>query len=69
MPSEPYKFEPHAFASRIVSWPYCSYCGLVYLKNDFTAWCVKMGCNYKDHPQYKAKRYQFTDPFRRSKDT
>jgi hypothetical protein len=54
---EPYKYAPH-------SWGYlkaagrniCNHCGLVRLKNDFTEWCVKMGCNNADHPGYKAQR-------------
>lgn len=33
-------------------WPVCKKCGLVYLKNQFTAWCIKMGCNNEDHSDY-----------------
>lgn len=65
--TEVYRPEPHAFTSRIVNYLYCSRCGLIMLRNDFTQWCVKMGCNYSDHPQYKAKRHEFTSPNRSSR--
>jgi hypothetical protein len=46
---------------------YCRYCGLVYLKNEFTRWCIKKGCNHEYHPQFKQKRNYFTDPKNRKK--
>jgi hypothetical protein len=33
-------------------WPVCVYCGLVYLRNPFTAWAIKKGCNNADHPEF-----------------
>ena len=43
-----------------ISWPVCRKCGLVYLKNPLTAWCIKMGCDYADKPNFKAVVQQFT---------
>jgi hypothetical protein len=34
-------------------WHYCQYCGLVFLKNRITRWCVRMGCSATYHPQFK----------------
>jgi len=52
-----YKLEGHSFEfnSRIGK-SVCKRCGLVYLKNSFTEWSVKMGCLSSDHPQYENKR-------------
>lgn len=54
---ESYKLVPHSFSfiSRVGK-SVCSRCGLVYLKNDFSEWSVKMGCNSSDHPSYQSKR-------------
>lgn len=54
---ENYKLEPHSFQfnSRIGK-SVCKSCGLVYLKNEFSEWSVKMGCNSSDHPSYQSKR-------------
>lgn len=37
-------------------WVVCRYCGLVYLHNDFTRWCVRMGCDNQNHPDYQRWR-------------
>lgn len=61
---EGYRLEPHNFGPSGVKnfpWNICKYCGLVLLRNAFTEWCRKMGCNNKDHPQYEAKRRELTD--------
>jgi hypothetical protein len=52
----PYEMEPHAPAKlyKCIPWLVCKKCGLIYLKNDFTQWCIRMGCNNEDHPNYKA---------------
>jgi hypothetical protein len=51
---EPYKMEAHHWiAMKGLSYAVCKKCGLVNLKNELTRWCVKMGCNHDDHPQYK----------------
>ena len=51
---EPYKFEPHSPKKvKFLPWSVCT-CGLIYLRNELTAWCVSKGCNYDAHPQYKA---------------
>lgn len=55
-------FEPHAFTSKIASWMYCRKCGLIRLRNPLTDWCVSKGCNYDEHPQYRAKVRQYTSP-------
>jgi hypothetical protein len=63
MKQETYKIEPHSFVSwKKISWMYCSKCGLVRLKNPFTAWADSKGCNYKDHPSYESQRAK-TTPF------
>ena len=52
-----YKFDPHSPKKRKnISWPVCSKCGLIYLRNDFTDWAIKMGCNNNDHPNYERER-------------
>jgi hypothetical protein len=51
------KHEPHAPKPLGKHWgiPVCKKCGLLYLKNELTQWCVRQGCNYEEHPEY-AKR-------------
>lgn len=52
----PYKLEPHSFrASKKLPWQRCQNCGLLTLRNDLTAWCIKVGCNAADHPEYAAR--------------
>jgi hypothetical protein len=49
-----YSFEPHKVKKLKGSpWLYCSYCGLLYLRNPITKWCIKMGCNNSYHKQFK----------------
>jgi len=54
---ETYKLENHSFEfkSRIGK-SVCTRYGLVYLKNEFTEWSVRMGCNSNLHPSYEQKR-------------
>jgi hypothetical protein len=61
--SEEYKYEAHNFSLRVGGKQWCVKCGLVGLRNDFTDWAVRTGCNYKDHSSYANKRYS-TSPLR-----
>ena len=46
-----YKMEPHAPVKlRRLPWPFCRFCGLLFLKNEPTAESIKLGCNWKEHP-------------------
>lgn len=61
MSKEPYTFESHSPKHRKgVSWPVCEKCGLIYLRNPFTAWAIKVGCNNSDHPDYEKQRQKLT---------
>ncbi len=52
-----YVYEPHSWGNlKGITWAICKYCGLLRLKNEFSEWCAKMGCNASDHPQYKSMR-------------
>ena len=56
-----YSYEQHApIPLKGQPYLYCRYCGLVYLKNDFTKWCIRMGCANSYHPLYKRMRNKFT---------
>lgn len=60
---EPFTMEPHSpVKTSLFSWPVCRKCSLIYLKNALTAWCVKHGCNYADHPSYRSKIRKLTRP-------
>lgn len=53
---QPYKLEPHVFkVSKKLPWLRCQRCGLLNLRNELTAWCMKMGCNASDHPEFAAR--------------
>lgn len=55
----PYKFEVHsAVKLKNTPWMYCKYCGLLYLNNVITKWCIRMGCNGSDHKDYKQMLYK-----------
>jgi hypothetical protein len=48
-----YSYEKHSPKQlKGTPWLYCRYCGLVYLKNKVTRWCIKMGCNHEYHKDY-----------------
>lgn len=56
-----YSYEKHApVPLKGTPWLYCKYCGLLYLKNGFTKWCIRMGCNNDLHPQFMRMRNKFT---------
>jgi hypothetical protein len=57
-----FKVEPHNFNLKVGAYQYCSKCGLVASKNEFTQWAMRMGCDHKEHSGYQAKR-QLTNPF------
>ena len=59
---EAYKYEPHAFNRKVLHWPYCSKCGTVMMKNEFSQWVQRVGCNAADHPSYDSQRAK-TSPF------
>ena len=49
-----YTYEGHKSQKiKGLPWPYCPGCGLVFLKNPITRWCVKTGCNFDEHPDYE----------------
>lgn len=53
-----YTLEAHS-PQRSKSIPFalvCKHCGLIYLKNDFTRWAIRMGCNNRYHPDLKTVR-------------
>lgn len=56
-----YTYEPHSFKKRKgIPWLVCQHCGLVCVRNSFTAWAVKVGCNNNEHPDLAAMRHKFT---------
>ncbi len=52
---ESYKLQEHSFSKRIMGKAYCSRCGLIALRNPFTQWAIRMGCNSSLHPNYKTE--------------
>jgi len=54
--------EPHNFVKlyRSIPWLVCSKCGLVRLRNPFTDWCVRNGCDADERPDYKKMRDKLT---------
>lgn len=49
-----YSFDPHTpIKLKGTPWLYCKYCGLLYLNNKITKWCIKVGCNHEYHKDYK----------------
>jgi len=56
-----YTYEKHSpIMLRGTPWVYCKYCGLVYLNNRFTKWCIKKGCNNSYHPEYRKTMNRLT---------
>ena len=57
-----YLFEPHKprKLTKRIPWLYCGHCGLLYLNNSITKWCIKMGCNHTYHNQFKFMLKKFT---------
>ena len=50
-----YKYESHT-PTRIkgIPWTLCKHCGLVYLKNSLTQWCIAKGCLSCYHSDYNS---------------
>jgi hypothetical protein len=49
-----YKYEPHVMKYvKCLRREVCVKCGLLNLNNSFTQWSIKMGCESKEHPDYK----------------
>jgi hypothetical protein len=49
-----FEIEPHHWVKLgRLPWNYCVKCGLVSLKNKFTQWAIKYGCDNESHPQYE----------------
>lgn len=61
MSNEKYEYDDHApIKIKGIQWVVCRKCGLIYLKNEFTDWCIKKGCNNEDHPDYNHVRLKLT---------
>jgi len=41
-------------------WLYCKFCGLLYLNNAITKWCIRMGCNSGYHSDFKKMLHKTT---------
>ncbi len=51
-----YRLVPHHFGTRKrMPWPVCKSCGLISLRNRFSQWCEKMGCEHERHPEYASR--------------
>lgn len=51
--SEPYKLHGHSWEKKKkLPWIVCRSCGLLSLRNPLTAWCERMGCLFRRHPDY-----------------
>ncbi len=63
--STQYKVEHHQFRTgvKVGHLQYCLSCGLICMKNEFTEWALKQGCNHREHPSYKNK-LGITNPFK-----
>lgn len=58
-----YEYEKHSPTTvKFMPWLMCRYCGLVYLNNRITKWCIKMGCNNEYHPGYKSALKNLSGP-------
>jgi hypothetical protein len=50
-----YVEQPHRYKQlKGMPWQWCTRCGLVLLNNEPTRWCRRYGCNFDEHPGYKA---------------
>jgi hypothetical protein len=52
-----FKVDPHTPKKMLKHYPWavCTGCGLVFLNNPITRWCVSKGCLYDEHPDYNKK--------------
>lgn len=53
--NEPYKMVGHSLhKTKKNPWLLrCRWCGLVAMKNRFSLWALRVGCENRKHPQYK----------------
>lgn len=52
-----YTMEPHRWKPmKGISRDRCVKCGLLALRNKFSEWCARMGCEHAEHPAYKRQR-------------
>lgn len=50
---EHYSYQSHSpQPMKGLPWPVCARCGLVFLRNKLTAWCIKLGCNHELHSDW-----------------
>ena len=51
---EEYSFEGHVwFLDKHAGKQVCAQCGLVFLRNPASIWCIEKGCNYTLHGSYE----------------
>lgn len=49
-----YKYERHSpIILKGSSLLYCKYCGLLYLNNSITRWCIRVGCLHEYHRDFR----------------
>lgn len=46
--------------AKTMPWNLCNGCGLVRLRNALTDWCARHGCDYDEHPGYRAAVHRLT---------
>jgi hypothetical protein len=52
-----YKFESHSPKKiKGIPWLVCNTCGLLYLRNPFTNWAIRVGCYSDYHSEYNKMR-------------
>lgn len=62
---EPYEKIGHRFAPlKGFHKPVCQGCGVIFATNPLTEWIVKVGCDWKNHPQHRQKVRSLCSGFR-----
>lgn len=52
-----YEYDPHKWIKcTAIGRDRCTKCGLLALRNKFTNWCIKMGCDNANHARYTYER-------------
>lgn len=52
-----WQVEPHQWVKfKGIGRVRCVKCGLLALRNRFTEFCIKMGCDHSEHPRYNHER-------------
>lgn len=55
--TEAYEYDAHKWVKcAMVGRERCVKCGLLALRNTFTQWCIRVGCDNTSHPRYKYER-------------